>query len=120
MKYEFLLYSKEDSIGIVTIKREESLNSLNASGFPLITLSTKGRDISSYRFPSAFCLVPGLEGPGLPHHLRDALSLTIPMYYGVESLNAALATGIALYIWRREMMSVQKYAIHAQKEAFVY
>ena len=33
MKYKFLLYSKEEGIGIVTINRPESLNALNGEVF---------------------------------------------------------------------------------------
>ena len=67
----------------------------------IITLSPEGEDIRKFKFPESFCLVPGLEGPGLPPELRHLKSLSIPMERGVESLNAALATGIALYEWQR-------------------
>ncbi|MCP4668803.1 MAG: RNA methyltransferase [Deltaproteobacteria bacterium] len=77
-----------------------SLDRLEVSDAPMITLSPGGHDIKGYRFPDSFCLVPGLEGPGLPKQLRDARALSIPMEPCVESLNAALATGIALYQWR--------------------
>jgi len=70
-----------------------------ASG--IITLSPKGVDIRKFKFPESFCLLPGIEGPGLPPELRHLKSLSIPMERGVESLNAALATGIALYEWQR-------------------
>ena len=45
--------------------------------------------------------VHGVEGPGLPDHLRSGPSLRIPMEPGVESLNAATAAAIALYAWRQ-------------------
>jgi tRNA G18 (ribose-2'-O)-methylase SpoU len=77
-----------------------SLESLMADDLPLVALSPEGIDISNYAFPPAFCLVPGLEGPGLPQNLGGAKILSIPMQHGVESINAALATGIALYLWR--------------------
>jgi tRNA G18 (ribose-2'-O)-methylase SpoU len=66
-----------------------------------IALSAKGEDIRTFSFPESFCLLPGIEGPGLPPDLRHLKSLSIPMERGVESLNAALATGIALYEWQR-------------------
>jgi tRNA G18 (ribose-2'-O)-methylase SpoU len=66
----------------------------------VVTLSPQGEDIGNYRFPETFCMIPGLEGPGLPGNLKDANALAIPMEPGVESINAALATGIALYLWR--------------------
>lgn len=77
-----------------------SIRDLPQTGAPLITLSPRGTDIGRYRFPETFGLVPGLEGPGLPSNLRLLESLSIPMGRNVESLNAALATGIALYVWR--------------------
>ncbi len=65
---------------------------------PLIALSTEGRDIATFTFPDRFALLPGVEGPGLPKRLRPH-SLTIPIQGGVESLNAAAATAIVLYLW---------------------
>ena len=45
--------------------------------------------------------MPGVEGPGLPPHLREAPRRRIPIAPEVESLNAATATAIALYAWRQ-------------------
>jgi len=77
------------------------LGQLNACGLPLIALSPEGLNIDEFRFPPSFCLVPGLEGLGLPENLNPSAVLSVAMEQGVESLNAALATGIALYAWRR-------------------
>jgi 16S rRNA (guanine(527)-N(7))-methyltransferase RsmG len=65
---------------------------------PVITLSSEGIDISNFEFPKAFGLLPGIEGPGLPDHLR-AQAVSIPIRKQVESLNAATAAAIALYVW---------------------
>ena len=78
-----------------------SIQELGSEASRIITLSPGGEDIRKFRFPESFCLLPGLEGPGLPPDLRNLKSLSIPMERGVESLNAALATGIALYEWQR-------------------
>lgn len=78
------------------------IRELKITGVPMVTLSPRGKDIGSYRFPRSFGLVPGLEGPGLPAVLKEADCLAIPMSQGVESLNAAMATGIALYAWRAQ------------------
>jgi tRNA G18 (ribose-2'-O)-methylase SpoU len=86
----------------VAICEGPSIGNLETGSTPLITLSPRGEEISQFRFPSSFCLLPGLEGPGLPPDLRNMQSLSIPMERGVESLNAALATGIALYVWRNK------------------
>lgn len=77
-----------------------SIRELDTTGFPLVTLSAAGQEIEAFRFPRRFGLVPGVEGPGLPANLGRLPCLSIPMSGGVESLNAALATGIALYVWR--------------------
>jgi 16S rRNA (guanine(527)-N(7))-methyltransferase RsmG len=78
-----------------------SVDQLRVTGVPMVTLSPRGTDLNSYRFPQSFCLVPGLEGPGLPEGLKETECLSISMCHGVESLNAAMATGVALYAWRR-------------------
>jgi tRNA G18 (ribose-2'-O)-methylase SpoU len=84
----------------VPIFEGPSIRELETASAPLITLSPMGREIGGFKFPPGFCLLPGVEGPGLPPNLSHLPSLSIPMEPGVESLNAALATGIALYVWR--------------------
>lgn len=70
------------------------------SDLEMVSLSAEGRDIAEFVFPDRFLLLPGLEGPGLPETWRGS-SLAIPIQHGVESLNAAAATAIALYVWSR-------------------
>lgn len=82
-----------------------SIHDLSISSTNLVTLGTSGQDLWAFRFPQAFGLLPGLEGPGLPEHLRTGLSVTIPMAPGVESLNAATATALAMYEWRRQQQT---------------
>jgi tRNA G18 (ribose-2'-O)-methylase SpoU len=67
---------------------------------PVVALSPDGSDIGTVDFPSAFGLLPGVEGPGLPEKFR-ARSLSIPATGDIDSLNAAAATAIALYLWSR-------------------
>ena len=64
----------------------------------LVALSAEGAPLGQFAFPDAFLLLPGLEGPGLPAHLR-ATAVSIPMADGTESLNAATAAALALYEW---------------------
>jgi 16S rRNA (guanine527-N7)-methyltransferase len=78
-----------------------SIRELKIKGAPLFALDAGGTVLSSATFPARFGLLPGVEGPGLPTELEDAVRLSIPMVGGVESLNAATATAIALYEWRR-------------------
>ncbi|MFZ7127934.1 MAG: 16S rRNA (guanine(527)-N(7))-methyltransferase RsmG [Desulfobacterales bacterium] len=70
------------------------------SHLPVYALSADGIDIDEVTFPSAFGLLPGIEGPGLPAAWRTR-AVAIPIHPEVESLNAAVATGIALYVWSR-------------------
>jgi len=70
------------------------------SDLPVIALSSSGQPLAQTRFPNSFCLLTGMEGPGLPSRW-EAETVAIPMTPGVESLNAAVATAIALYEWRR-------------------
>jgi 16S rRNA (guanine527-N7)-methyltransferase len=84
----------------VPLFRGPSIGELHTANLPLITLSADGEDLAASPFPPSFGLVPGLEGPGLPEHLRGTLARRIPIAEGVESLNAATATAIALYQWK--------------------
>ena len=56
------------------------------------------RDLREVAFASPFTLVFGPEGPGLPeNYLEVGQSVTIPQGELIESLNLAVAVGIALY-----------------------
>ena len=67
---------------------------------PLVPLSKEGKRISDFKFPAKFGLLPGIEGPGLPDRFRKA-AVSIPISGDVESLNAGVATAIALFEWAR-------------------
>lgn len=71
---------------------------------PLLALSQDGRPLDRVVFPASFGLLPGLEGLGLPENWRNKAA-AIPMAPGTESLNAATATAVALYEWRRRTVS---------------
>jgi 16S rRNA (guanine527-N7)-methyltransferase len=75
------------------------LGDLCLQNAPLIALDTTGPELSETPFPDCFGLVVGVEGPGLPAHLRAGPRRRIAMQPGVESLNAAAATAVALYVW---------------------
>jgi 16S rRNA (guanine527-N7)-methyltransferase len=87
----------------VAIEQGPSIRDLKSSGVPLIALSADGPNLGSEPFPDRFGLVVGIEGPGLPDHLRTGPSRRIPMEPGVESLNAATAAAIALFSWRQRL-----------------
>ena len=83
----------------VPLEQGPSLRELRGRADPLIALSGDGPDLASAPFPERFGLVAGVEGPGLPEHLRSGTTRRIPIQPGVESLNAAAAVAVALYAW---------------------
>ena len=72
---------------------------------PVIALAAFGQPLNQAQFPKSFCLLTGMEGPGLPPRWQ-ANAVAIPMAPHVESLNAAVSTAIALYEWRRRYTTV--------------
>lgn len=84
-----------------TFKRGPAINDLQVGGAPLLALDAGGSPLPAVTFPECFGLLPGVEGPGIPDHVGLDRRFSIPMSPGVESLNAATATAIALYEWRR-------------------
>jgi 16S rRNA (guanine(527)-N(7))-methyltransferase RsmG len=85
----------------IPLLRGPSIVDLKVTGAPLIALATEGPALDSEPFPERFGLVVGVEGPGLPDHLRSGPTRRIPIAAEVESLNAAAATAIALYACAR-------------------
>ena len=72
------------------------------SDLPIVALSAEGSDIRQAQFPPAFGLLAGMEGPGLPAAWRRH-AVRIPIRPEVDSLNAAAATAVALYEWKRRV-----------------
>jgi len=85
----------------VPLEHGPSLEALRVKNVPLIALDTTGPELGETAFPDTFGLVVGAEGPGLPIPLRHGERRRIAMQPGVESLNAATAAAIALYVWAR-------------------
>jgi 16S rRNA (guanine527-N7)-methyltransferase len=79
-----------------------SVEELRVKHVPLIALDTAGPELGAAPFPENFGLVVGVEGPGLPTALRDHERRRIPLEPGVDSLNAATAAAIALFVWGRQ------------------
>ncbi|RLB19269.1 MAG: hypothetical protein DRG63_01185 [Deltaproteobacteria bacterium] len=91
------------SVFRVSLLQGPFLADLVIHSVPLVVLCPGGRNIATYSFPQSFALLAGLEGPGLPKTLTRGEMVGIPMQPGVDSLNAALSVGIALYQWRVSM-----------------
>ena len=74
-----------------------SLEQLAGYGaLPIFALSPKGENIFSFPFMETMGLVAGMEGPGLDAYWPVEKRLSIPRASQVESLNAAVAMGIAM------------------------
>lgn len=54
------------------------------------------------KFPKNFCLLPGIEGPGIPRHMMNE-KISIPINNCVESLNVSVAVSIVLYAWQSKL-----------------
>lgn len=83
----------------VPLFRGPSLEQLaDRRDLPIFALSPKGENIFSFPFDrfGAIGLVAGMEGPGLDAYWPTEKRLSIPMASHVESLNAAVAMGIAM------------------------
>ncbi len=81
---------------------EELLAFLRGHGVPLWGAAPEGRPVGDLTPPARLALAVGNEGAGLKPAVRDACEglVALPMAPGVESLNVAVAAGIALYALR--------------------
>lgn len=69
--------------------------------FPIYALARGGEPLFTIEPPERFGLLVGQEGKGIPEQI-DATSVEIPIDDDVESLNASVALGIALYELKRK------------------
>ncbi|SHN67035.1 TrmH family RNA methyltransferase [Desulfovibrio litoralis] len=63
---------------------------------PIYALSPNGMNLFSFNFLETMGLVAGIEGPGLDQYWSENKRLSIPMQPKVESLNTAVAVGMAM------------------------
>ena len=64
-----------------------------------VILDTHGESLPAFCWPKDVRLLVGEEGPGLPPR-SSGTRLAVPMTDSVESLNAVVAAGMALYAYR--------------------
>jgi len=64
-----------------------------------VTLDAQGESLAAFQWPKDIRLLVGEEGPGLPP-TTSGPRLAVPMTDAVESLNAVVAAGMALYAYR--------------------
>ena len=76
-----------------------SIQDLESRTVPIIALDTSGPEVGESSFPQTFGLLVGIEGPGLPDRWRQGPRRRVAIVPEVESLNAATAAAIALYVW---------------------
>ena len=78
---------------------DDPLTLLENAGFVAIALSPSGEtSLSRLAPPSRPALLLGAEGHGLAAEILDrAMSVSIPMAAGFDSLNVAVTSGIALH-----------------------
>jgi TrmH family RNA methyltransferase len=77
---------------------------LRAHGIVLWGADASGTSVDDVRAPAALALAVGNEGAGLTPAVRSACAslVALPMARGAESLNVAVAAGIALFALRQK------------------
>lgn len=87
---------------LLSLKFEKgpAIAELDVKTKPIFALDMSGTPLRRVVFPERFGLLPGVEGPGIPGGVPKSSRISIPMSPGVESLNAGVATAIALYEWK--------------------
>lgn len=65
----------------------------------IVAMDASGKDVTAFRWPKNVRILIGEEGQGLPEY-DFPQNVAIPMMTGVNSLNAVVAGGIAMYAYR--------------------
>ena len=84
-------------VEIIQGAKEDILKLLG--NIPIICANMQGENLFDFVPPEKFCLCIGNEGAGLSREIKEhcSYSISIPMADTCESLNAAVAAGIAMY-----------------------
>ncbi len=93
--------SKGSFFGLNIVYR--SLEEVKKAGYKLAMTDLNGKDISQVKKPEGkFAVVIGNEGQGIrPNNLALAdVRVLLPIDRSIDSLNAAVAAGIFLFLWR--------------------
>jgi len=87
--------------GVIFAHKYLKFSNLKDFSLPCIALDSKGVDLKKFNFPNDFILIPGVEGKGLSEEIKSLATtkISIPLNQSVDSLNATIATSIALYSW---------------------
>ena len=81
---------------LTPLSRGPSIQDLASAAGPIVALDMDGESLARFRWPKDARLLIGEEGLGIPG-VGAFTKVAIPMRAGVESLNATVAGGIALY-----------------------
>ncbi|HEY0104225.1 MAG TPA: RNA methyltransferase [Brevundimonas sp.] len=80
------------------LRAGDAIRALQAAGFQVLALTPAGEPLHASKTADRVALVLGSEGPGLPGDiLARCRAVGIPMSAGFDSLNVAVASGIALH-----------------------
>ena len=90
--------------------REEILEVFQKAGVSLVVADMGGSNLFSFVPPKRFALAIGNEANGLSGSVRSAANavVRIPMRSEQESLNAAVAAGISMYLLAKENFMEEK------------
>jgi len=75
-----------------------SINAVHTLGLPVAALIQNVRNDSLESIPESVIILPGMEGTGMPETVKPDYCISLPMNPAVESLNAAVATSIVLFL----------------------
>jgi TrmH family RNA methyltransferase len=91
----------------IPIVEDFDINSLIASDLKFLIADMSGQNVFNFDFPRKTLLILGNEGLGVKDDLNieDAISVSIPMFNNVESLNVALASGLISYQYYNQFKS---------------
>jgi TrmH family RNA methyltransferase len=84
---------------MLSASEHECFRQLREAGVRILTTAVRGADVGDLDLTGPVALIIGNEGSGVPPELAEQAdgAITIPCPGAVESLNAAVATGILLY-----------------------
>jgi TrmH family RNA methyltransferase len=88
-------------------ERSEIISMLKNAGVQLVVADMGGENLFSFTPSGRFALVIGNEGNGISDEVRERADCTvrIPMQSTQESLNAAVAAGISMYLLAKEQFT---------------
>lgn len=76
-----------------------SIKDVGKIPMPCVALSRGGTNLQDAVLPERCMLLPGMEGQGFPPGFQADMMVSIPMSSDVESLNAAVAVSVALFVF---------------------